>query len=479
MFYFFAALLLAPYVVLLTKISQFQLPDLAELWWATKNSFLQAGLSAIGSLLLGAILANGSIFIDQKMPRFRKLSELLCVLPSILPPIFILLTVVSVLQPFVIGLHGVAFIHILMNAGLVALLLKSLVENKLQNYLELASVAGSSRWHFLKNSWGLVQKDILNILFFVFVLCFCSFAVPIMVGGGKATTIEILIYEKIRISGAWGEALALALIQMLIVLGFSYFQKNERALNEAGRFQRVPLLGGKFSALIFVLYCTSFALIFFWQIFLGWPQLLAIPGLWERALETLPMSLLLSISVGVLIMLLLLLAAFASPQKKLTNLLNGLVSPSTALLGFALLFFFNNEEPWIYLKFVLGFALLIFTTLYRWGWNQELTGLEKQIETASALGSSKWMTFSEITFPQVIAPAARLSAIGALWALGDFSLGKILIAKDVTLALLIETLMSSYRIEAAMALMGLLTLLGFLVYFIFWGMAYVAHRKSQ
>jgi ABC-type Fe3+ transport system permease subunit len=144
----------------------------------------------------------------------------------------------------------------------------------------------------------------------------------------------------------------------------------------------------------------------------------------------------------------------------------------------ALLFFLNNEEPWIYLKFVLGFALLIFTTLYRWGWNQELTGLEKQIETARALGSSKWMTFAEITFPQVIAPAARLSAMGALWALGDFSLGKILIAKDVTLALLIETLMSSYRIEAAMALMGLLTLLGFLIYFIFWGMAYVAHRKS-
>ena len=88
------------------------------------------------------------------------------------------------------------------------------------------------------------------------------------------------------------------------------------------------------------------------------------------------------------------------------------------------------------------------------------------------------MTFYQVTFPQVIAPAARLSGIGALWALGDFSLGKILIAKDVTLALLIETLMSSYRIEAAMALMGILTLMGFLIYFTFWGMAYVAHRKS-
>jgi thiamine transport system permease protein len=476
--YFFAALLLSPYFMLLSKFPDIQVPNYSEVIWATKNSIIQASFSALGSLVLGFFLAKGSIAVDRRFPRLRTATEILCLFPSLLPPIFILMTVASFLHPFVVGLQGVILIHVLMNAGMVAMLLKSLAENKLQKYMELAVVSGSSQWHFIKNIWGLVQKDIFAIFLFVFVVCFCSFAVPIVVGGGRATTLEILIYEKIRISGAWGEALGLAFLQMFIVSIIVFFQNSERsALVESGRKSTMAFLGGKFSIISFWLYSLGFIVLFIYQSMSGWPQLLSIPGLWEKAVETIPLSLLLAFTTGALILALLLLAAVVTPNRKLNHFLSGMLSPSTALLGFAFLFFGSNEEPWIYFKFVLGFALLIFTTLYRWGWQQALSGLEKQIEVAIALGSSRWMLFSEILFPQLIGPATKIAAIGGIWALGDFSLGKILIAQDVTLALLTETLMSSYRTEAAMALLSVLMVFSGLIYLLFWGLGYVARRK--
>ena len=118
--------LIFPFVFLLTQFQVTSWPDMGELSWAFKNSFLQATLSAVFSLLIGFWVALGLLSLNS--PRTRRLRivlELLCLLPNFLPPIFILLSALSVIDPFPMGISGIVIIHSLMNFGLAAVLLAS------------------------------------------------------------------------------------------------------------------------------------------------------------------------------------------------------------------------------------------------------------------------------------------------------------------------------------------------------------------
>jgi thiamine transport system permease protein len=481
LFIFFLFFLLFPYGLLISKISIASSLDLPELWWAFKNSIFQATFSAVGSLLMGFWLAFGLFSLQRKsfmQPWMVRLFQVFLLLPSFLPPLFILLVLLSLVDPFPTGLIGVVLVHVIMNAGLVALLVKSLIESKMRPLVEVAAVEGASQFLFLRSCFGMVRRDLMSILLFVFVLCFCSFSIPLIAGGGRATTLEILIYEKIRISAAWGEALSLSILQLLFIFLLSLFpfQARKRLF---GRGEQLPLLGSRSGVVVLLLYCFGLILYFLFQSLSGWPQVFRIPGLWQEALTLIPFSLFFGLTVGLFVALLLFLTAYGAPHRSLHRLISGMVSPSTALLGFSLLFFISNEEPWNYLKWIVGFSYLIFSTLYRWGWDQEVSGLMDQVQVAETLGASRSLILTDVLLPQLLEPLARIAGVASLWALGDFALGKILMGRDASLSLLIETLLSSYRLQSAMALMGLLLILGCVCSFLFWGISYVCRRALE
>lgn len=471
---FFALFLATPYLLL---FSQFQLGfdlDVSELWWALKNSWWQSILSAIGTILFALILLRGLLTVPL---RWQKTFEFFLILPGLLPALFILLTVMSVIQPFPVGIIGVVLIHIIINAGLVTIVLRELFETKLKTLSEMAAVEGVSASRFFKAGFGMVKRDLFSIFVFVFALCFCSFSVPLVAGGGKATALEVLIYEKIRISGAWSEALTLSLIQLAIIFLFSFVHLRGRE-KRSGRFEGVEFLKSRWAFGLLCIYAFGFLLAFVVEGIAGWPQVFRIPGLWEQALSLVPMTIIFSLACGIFVGLLLLLSSQNPDDPKLKRLITGFVSPSTALVGFSLLFFTSSAEPWIQIKWVLGFSYLVFATLYRWGWDQELSGLSLQVQVAKTMGASHGLVFQKIILPQVFSSACRLSTVAAIWALGDFALGKIIVGQDVTLAMLIETLLSSYRLDSAMALLSALLILGLIPYLFFKGLEYVYRRTA-
>ncbi len=450
-----------------------------ELWWALENSFDQALWSALGAVAMGLWLTQGFFQLHRYLkPWQSKTFEVLLILPSLLPPLFILLLTMNFVDPFPVGMIGVVLIHILMNAGLVSLLLKNLIESKMRPLIEGADVEGASRWQLGRALFGMAKRDLASIFLFVFVLCFSSFSIPLVAGGGRATTLEILIYEKIRISGDWGQGLGLAFIQLAIILCLAYlpFQSRRKLF---GRNEALPLLKSRSGALALVLYTVAPLIYFVVQNILGWSQVFRIPGLWEQAVSVLPFSLFFGLAVGFVTALLLLLSAWVSPFPLLNRWISGVVSPSTALLGFSLLFFISNEEPYSQIKWVIGFSYLIFSTLYRWGWDQELSGLNDQIQVAETMGASRALIFVDILLPQLLKPLGQAAGIASFWAIGDFALGKILMGRPASLSLLIESLLSSYRLQSALALMGLLILLGALSFLFFWGLAYVCRRALE
>jgi ABC-type spermidine/putrescine transport system permease subunit II len=94
------------------------------------------------------------------------------------------------------------------------------------------------------------------------------------------------------------------------------------------------------------------------------------------------------------------------------------------------------------------------------------------------MGASPALIFSKIIFPQVLPSILFLSGLGAFWTIGDFAMTQIIYGKDVTLALYIQSLVGSYRLEQANLLMFLLLFLGFMVFILFKEMRHVVSQKN-
>lgn len=470
--------LLFPFLFLITQFPATQVPDWEELFWAFKNSFIQAFFSTVFSLLLGFWACLGLLFFNSG-PRqlVRRFLEVLCLLPNFLPSIFILLSVLNVLDPFPMGIPGIVIIHTFMNFGLVAVLLAGIIEAKLGGMVELAYVEGVSRWTFiLKGLFPILKKDLALIGLFIFIICFGSFAVPLVVGGGRGTTVEVLIYEKIRLSSDWGDAVLLAFLQSTFIFALSFLSQSERGTH-IKREANMQLLQSK-SGILLILGLTVLYLFGYLQGFVsGLSMWSSFYELKSALIWNFLGTMVIGISVGIVAYAGLLLIAFCWPKIWFEKFLNGYIAPSTSLACFSLLIMGPNEGFFSFLKIPIVLVLLCLTNLYRMGWDSQLQTLYPQVTVAYAMGASCKQIFKEILFPQLSRRAGLLAGIASIWACGDFAVSRILAHRDLSIAMMTETLMSSYRLNQAIVLSGLIIISGILCFVFCLGGSRVLHRK--
>lgn len=470
--------LLFPFLFLITQFGVSEAPDAGELWWAFKNSFWQASLSAVFSLLIGFWVSLGLLsFQNSERRRWRSVLDVLCLLPNFLPPLFILLSVLSVVEPFPMGIPGIVLVHTIINFGLVAVLLAGIIENKLGGMIELAYVEGASRWQFLrKGLFPALQKDILLLGLFIFVICFGSFAVPLIVGGGKGTTIEVLIYEKIRLSSNWGGAVLLALLQSVFIFALSFIVSQGKATPSAKRTQMSLL---KSPSGVFVVIAISFLYLYgyFEGVISGFAMISTFHELQSALVWNFVGSVGLGLTVGLLCYISLLLIAYCWPKQWFEKFLGGYVAPSTSLACFSLLILGPNEGFYPFIKIPIALVLLNVNALVRMGWSGELQALQSQMTVAYAMGASPTQIFRSILFPQLSERAGVLAGIAAIWACGDFAVSRILAHHDLSIAMMTETLMSGYRLNQAMVLSTLIIVAGVLCFVLCVGGSRVLRRK--
>ncbi|MBV2167443.1 MAG: ABC transporter permease subunit [Bdellovibrio sp.] len=470
--------LLFPFLFLLTQFRISTLPEGAELLWAFKNSFTQAFFSALCSLLVGFWVALGLLALHERTQRpGRFVLEILCLLPNFLPPIFILLSTLNLIEPFPMGISGIVIVHTLMNFGLVAVLLAGIIENKLGGVAELAYVEGVSRWQFVwRGLVPMLKKDFWLLGLFIFIVCFGSFSVPLIVGGGKGTTVEVLIYEKIRLSSDWGHAVLLAFLQSTFIFALSFVASRGKGVNNT-RIANLSLLKS-FSGIVVLLGVSAFYLLGYVQGFVsGLSMLSTFYDLQSAILWNFLGSLVLGLSVGVLCYLGLMLIAFCWPKAWFEKFLNGYVAPSTSLACFSLLIISPNEGFYPFVKIPIALTLLSLNSLFRMGWDGELHALQSQVTVAYAMGASPQQIFKEVLFPQLSDRAGLLAGIAAIWASGDFAVSRILAHHDLSIAMMTETLMSGYRLNQAIVLSSLIILSGIVCFVICVGGSRVLRRK--
>lgn len=465
---FIAVLLISPFLIWISRLNEWSWPAIQEWWRPLKMATAQATLSTLCSFAAGFALFRG-LAAARAERRFWAESALL--LPNLFPPLFVALSLMS-WAPFIggfpFGLGAVILAHVILNSGLAALAMDRLYQDRLAGLAEAAATLGVSTRNFLRfTAWPVVKGDLLVLSLFLFSMHFTSFSLPLLLGGDQALSLEVSIFDAIRVDGRWDKALLLSALQsaILFLLACAVAKPQWRLKGRRDHlfYAASPVLRG----LVFVPAGVLFG---------GWllgGATSSVSG-WEPAMGTLLMnggitSLGLGLIVGLLHVLLFLTIGFVLPHRSFERFLNSYLAPSPAITGFAMLMLPVDGE--IARIFVCAFALTLISAplLYRWLVHSAFTDLQGQVTVAQTLGASKGAILFEVLWPQAAGPILRAAGLGALWASGDFALSGILLGPNATLPLVIDDLLGHYRLESATVLLLPLAGIGLALYGFFTG----------
>ena len=199
-------------------------------------TIFQAFLSTLISIIIGTFLAwslaHQSSFFGRDF--------LIALLSSslVLPTLVVVFGVISILGNngwinrlllyffdysfgnYVYGLSGILIAHVYLNASFAARSLLHVFESIPKERYKLAkSLDFSTYQRFILIEFPAIKLSLKSISSTIFLLCFTSFAIVLTIGGSPSfNTLEVAIYEAVKLDFDIPLALKLALIQLSITL---------------------------------------------------------------------------------------------------------------------------------------------------------------------------------------------------------------------------------------------------------------------
>lgn len=210
-------------------------------WDVIRFTAAQAIYSTLLSLVIG--LAGAWILTRYEF-RGRKLLRSLTAIPFVLPAITvvsgflvffgnngflnqILMNLFGLENPplrILYSLRGIVLAHAFYNAPIVIRMVEARWSSIDHSYEESASIAGAGGWTiFRKILLPLLVPAIATSSALVFIFCFLSFPIVLTLGGAQFSTVEVEIYTLVQTLGKYRLGAALALIEILLSLSFTYF----------------------------------------------------------------------------------------------------------------------------------------------------------------------------------------------------------------------------------------------------------------
>jgi thiamine transport system permease protein len=206
----------------------------------------QAFLSTLLSMLVGMTLA----WSLAHQPHFKGRSLLVALFSSslVLPTLIVVFGLISILGrngwlnqlslylfdysfgSYLYGLGGILVAHVYLNASFASRSLLHTFESIPKEKYKLAKSLNFSTFErFIYVEWPALRSTLLSIASTIFLLCFTSFAIVLVLGGSPAyNTLEVAIYEAVKLDFDIGMALKLALIQLAVTTLLVLFSSNFR-----------------------------------------------------------------------------------------------------------------------------------------------------------------------------------------------------------------------------------------------------------
>ena len=196
-------------------------PD-AYVWHVTRFTLLQAGISTVLSILPAIIVAR-ALARRQFWGRGFLLS--LFAVPQSLPVIvavFGLTALYGTAGLFggwfqLYGITGIILAHVFFNLPLATrLCVEALEAVPPENHRLAAQLGFSDGATFRTVDWPALKPVLPRVAALIFLLCASSFIIVLVFGGPAATTLEVAIYQSLRMDFDVTRALTLSLVQVLL-----------------------------------------------------------------------------------------------------------------------------------------------------------------------------------------------------------------------------------------------------------------------
>ena len=209
-----------------------------------KFTLFQATLSTVFSITIGIVLA----WSLAHQPRFFARSLLISLFSSslVLPTIIVVFGLITILgrngwinhlsiylfhhsfEGFLYGLSGILIAHTYLNASYASKSLLHSFEAIPKERYKLAKSLGLGLFdRFLYVELPAVKMTIFSLSSVIFLLCFTSFAIVLILGGNPSyNTLEVAIYEAVKLDFDISLALELAFVQLSISIVLLLFSSN-------------------------------------------------------------------------------------------------------------------------------------------------------------------------------------------------------------------------------------------------------------
>ncbi len=385
---------------------------------------------------------------------------------------------------YLYGLNGILIAHVFFNMPLASRILLQALEAIPPENWRLARQLGMGPWAVFRwIDWPVMRQAIPSAAGLIFMLCFTSFAVVLTLGGGpRSTTLEVAIYQSLRLEFDLGKAVILAGLQVALCLLFALcllragkavaMEKTEQRYFPRPDSQAWPsrLLDGIAIAAAVTIVVVPLLAVVVSAVNDKALTVLADPRLWQATAQ----SLTIAFSAGGLALLLgggILATSRAlqfrlgwsgvAPVLEVAGSLILVVPPFVMATGlFVLLRGFTDVFAIGFYLVILVNALMALPFVLRILGGTVLRHGEQSERLCQSLGITGWQRWRLIDWPVLRRPCGLALAIGATLSLGDLSVIALFGTQDfTTLPLLIYQLMGSYRMAEAAVTAGFLAVL--------------------
>ncbi len=437
---------------------------------------LSAAQSVVSSVLIVAFGLAGAIgLLSLKDNRYFSPWRVLIMSPALLPSAFATISGIHFFKTFgyfTHGFWGVVALHVILYAGLAAVLLERVLRGALSGAIELATVEGAKFGLIFKVVLLGLKAEIASVVFLFLVFTFTSFSVPLIVGAQSGLTLEVLLYKSILSRGDLHLALMISLLQLMIIYFISvWVPKRHEYLNM--NYKNNETLSNRY--LLYFFSFISLALVLFnlqylpkgFEIFFQIlsENSLAASTFFRQVIGTAIQSLL----SGFFALILMVLLLFAFQNSTLYKILLGYSTPSVAMIGFCVYILFDSPQlnpEIVYILMALTFVITLLPLLFRLRLFAAYESLGGQLQMARVMGARHRQVVFEILLPQLGRELFFMSGLAAFWASGDFALSSIVTGQELTLGLVLKNLMGGYHLELS-TVYGLMSVVAGLCVFAF------------
>ncbi len=196
----------------------------AGVWDVLVFTLEQAFLSTVLSVVPGLFIARA--LARQDFSGHDWLLRLFAV-PTALPAIVVVLALTSIYGNThllggwieLYGLGGILLAHVFFNLPLAVRLFYEASEHiAAENFRLSAQLSFTDAELFKHVEWPVFRNVVPRASALIFLLCAASFVIVLTLGGPTATTLEVAIYQSLRLDFDIGRTLTLAIIQIVLCL---------------------------------------------------------------------------------------------------------------------------------------------------------------------------------------------------------------------------------------------------------------------